>query len=168
VSSRLCVAPITITAAREWVARHHRHNQPPQGALFAVAVVDAEGQTRGVALVGRPVARALQDGRTAEVTRVCTDGTPNACSMLYGACKRAAFALGYTRLFTYTLQEEPGSSLRASGWTADAYLRARPTWSCPSRPRTQIDAERPPGPKVRWVLYSPKRAKAAKGGEGEK
>src|ERR1035441_8056475 len=71
----------------------------------------------GVAIVGRPVARRLDDGETLEVTRLCTDGTPNACSFLYGACRRAAFALGYGRIGTYTLQDEGGASLRAAGWT---------------------------------------------------
>jgi hypothetical protein len=109
----------------------------------------------GVAIAGRPVARKLQDGATVEVTRTCTDGTKNANSMLYGAITRAAFALGYRRVITYTLASEPGSSLRAVGFRVDAELPARVGWDVPSRPRYETDLfgnERTPvGPKVRWV-----------------
>lgn len=147
--------PITIGDARIFVGRHHRHNRAPLGGLFAVSVQDDEGSTVGVAIVGRPVARGLCDGVTCEVTRVCTDGMANACSILYGAAARAARALGYRRLITYTLATEPGTSLRASGWTKDADVPARPTWSCPSRPCFQVDMfgnqTRPPGAKMRWV-----------------
>jgi hypothetical protein len=85
------LTPITLREARAYVAEHHRHHQPPQGGIFAVAVSDGE-KVRGVAIVGRPVARMASDGWTAEVTRVCTDGARNACSMLYrAAARRAAF-----------------------------------------------------------------------------
>lgn len=148
------LVPCTITDARRFVAHHHRHNDAPQGGLFAAAV-EKDGELVGVAIAGRPVARLLNDGETVEVLRVCTTGTPNACSMLYGAMARAAKALGYRRLITYTLAEEPGTSLVAAGWQRDAELAARPTWSTPSRPRTQTDLfgaeRRPPGPKVRWL-----------------
>src|SRR5215468_10390775 len=106
-------------------------------------------------ITGRPVARALQDGWTCEVLRVATDGAPNACSLLYGAACRAARALGYRRVVTYTLATEPGSSLRAAGFERDKGVRAEKTWGRPSRPRVQTDlfgeAQRPTGAKVRWV-----------------
>lgn len=147
------IRPITIREAAEFVREVHRHNRPPVGAMFSVAC-EEDGKLIGVAMVGRPVARALQDGRTAEVIRVATDGTDNACSMLYGAALRACKAMGYTRVYTYTLEEEPGASLRASGFVVDAHLKARPTWDTPSRRREQEDEDgvkRPPGAKIRWI-----------------
>jgi hypothetical protein len=112
VSVKLALAPITLREARAYVAANHRHHEAPAGGLFAIGVTDGE-RVRGIAIVGRPVARMLQDDFTAEVTRLCTDGARNACSMLYGAAWRAARALGYRRLITYTLPSEGGASLRA-------------------------------------------------------
>lgn len=150
----LALVPVTLTEARRFVGEHHRHNLPPVGHLFSVGVA-VDGLLVGVAIAGRPVARALNDGATIEVTRTCTTGVKNANSMLYGAISRAAAALGYRRIFTYTLAEESGSSLRAVGFRVDAELAARPSWSSPSRLRTQTDLfgdeRRPAGPKVRWV-----------------
>ena len=95
----------------------------------------SEGEAvRGVAIIGRPVARMLQDGWTAEVTRLCTLGDKNACSMLYAASWRAARALGYRRLITYTLQREGGASLRASGWKLVGAAGGG-TWDRKNRPR---------------------------------
>ena len=105
----LVLVPITLTDAIEFVRQNHRHHQPPPSGLFAVACANGEGIS-GVAIVGRPVARMLQDGWTAEVIRLCTDGSRNACSLLYGASWRAARALGYRRLITYTLPEEGGQA----------------------------------------------------------
>jgi hypothetical protein len=97
----------------------------------------------------------LQDGATCEIIRVATDGADNACSMLYGACRAAAKAMGYKRVYTYILDTETGASLRAAGFVKDAELPARPTWSRPSRPRVQTDLfgieQRPAGAKVRWM-----------------
>lgn len=149
----MTIAPCTISAAKDFVARHHRHNKPPVSGLFAVAA-QQDGTVRAVAIVGRPVARALDKGRVCELTRLCSDGTANACSLLYGAAARAAKALGWDKIITYTLASEPGTSLRASGWRREAELPPRPTWSCPSRPRQQTnhlgEQQRPPGAKVRW------------------
>lgn len=149
------VAPCTIADARRFIGQHHRHNLPPNSGLFAARVV-SDGNTVGVVIVGRPVARALDDGATAEVTRCCTDGTPNACSMLYGAAKRAAKALGWERLITYTLATEPGASLRAAGWQRVADLPARAAWARPNQARYQTDLfgneRRPPEPKTRWQV----------------
>lgn len=150
----LAVCPVTLTEARAFVGKHHRHNLPPQGWLFGVGLTDGD-RLRGVAIAGRPVARMLQDGRTIEVTRVCTDGVENGCSMLYGAITRAAKALGYQRAFTYTLQSESGASLKASNWRVDAEIGVQPSWSRESRPRVQVDLfgleRRPPEPKIRWI-----------------
>jgi hypothetical protein len=156
MSATLRVRPVTITEARAFVSKHHRHNLPPgPGAQFCVGIESDSGELVGVAIAGRPVARALCDGETLEVWRTCTVGVENGNSMLYGAICRAAKALGFRRVITYTLQEESGVSLKASGFRPEAHLAARPSWDTPSRPRVQTDlfgeARRPPGPKVRWV-----------------
>lgn len=144
MSLRIC--PITIGEAQHFVDEHHRHHKAPRGALFAVCVGNEDG-IRGVALAGRPVARPLDDGWTVEVTRCCVlEETPNACSMLYGACRRIAIAMGYKRIITYTLQSEPGASLRAAGFRVVADVRGR-SWNAPSRPR--IDRY-PQQDKLRW------------------
>lgn len=130
---RLRIVPCTIGQARDFVAQHHRHHGAPVSGLFAVGLARGD-DLAGVAIVGRPVARGLQDGATAEVTRLCTLGEQNACSMLLAACRRAALALGYRRLVTYTLASEPGTSLRAAGWQQTAVVKGR-RWGCPSRPR---------------------------------
>lgn len=122
------VRPITLRAACAFVATHHRHNKPPRGHKFSVAVHD-NGRLVGVACAGRPVARAFDDGLTLEVNRTCTDGTGNANSMLYGAVWRAARAMGYRRLVTYTQADETGASLRAAGWRRVKELAPRPGWA---------------------------------------
>ena len=99
-------------------------------------MADGQGQVRGVAIAGRPVARHLDDGSHLEVLRVCTDGTPNACSMLYAAVRRTATAMGYRpeQVITYTLESESGVSLRAAGWQSDVSTRGG-GWDRPSRSR---------------------------------
>jgi len=131
----LRIVPVELRDARAFVAAHHRHHEPPVGHKFSVGV--AEGDVLvGVAIVGRPVSRVLQsEGRTLEVIRTATDGTPNANSMLYGAARRVAFALGYDRLITYTQDSESGASLRAAGFRVVARRAARAGWSTASRPR---------------------------------
>ncbi len=104
---RFDVVPLPLDEANAFVAQHHRHHGRVVGHRFSVGVAEA-GQIRGVAIVGRPVARGLDDGLTLEVTRVATDGAKDACSALYGACRRATFALGYRKLVTYTLASEGG------------------------------------------------------------
>lgn len=143
---RLHIVPITQREAFAYVERNHRHHQPPRGSIIQVAASDADGVVRGVAVVGRPVARMLQDGWTCEVIRVATDGVPNACSMLYGACWRAARALGYRKLVTYTLPEEGGASLRGAGFKllGDA---GGGSWSRKDRPRVDLH---PMQVKLRW------------------
>lgn len=147
---RLTLVPISVTDARLWIDRTHRHHPAPLSALFAVAVAEGD-EVKGVATVGRPVARGNQDGWTAEVTRVAVvEGVPNACSMLYGACWRAARAIGYRRLITYTLSTEPGTSLKAAGWKVIGEVKGR-SWDTPSRPR--IDKS-PLLDKVKWLAAS--------------
>ena len=141
------VVPCTFQEAAAFIRAHHRHHRPSLSVKFCLAVADADVVV-GVAMVGRPVARGLDDGWTVEVTRTCTDGARNANSMLYGAAWRAAKALGYRRLVTYTRLEESGASLRAAGFRVVAEVRAR-GWSCPSRPR--VDTA-PLQDKLRWEL----------------
>jgi hypothetical protein len=131
----LHLVPLRSRDAKAFVAMWHRHHAPPVGMVFAVGAADEHGVLRGVAIAGRPVARLYDNGQTLEVTRVATDGTRNCCSLLYGACRRAAFALGYTRLITYTQAGESGASLRAAGWRVIAERPAHPGWDRPNRSR---------------------------------
>lgn len=146
---RLIAHPLTLKEARAYVARHHRNHDAPQGGLFAIGCAE-QGQEEpcGVVIIGRPVARMLDDGWTAEVTRLCTDGSRNACSLLYRAAWRAARAMGYRRLLTYTLPEEGGSSLRAAGFTLIGEAGGG-NWSRDSRPRVNLHPEQT---KLRWEL----------------
>ena len=129
----LRITPVNLDEANAFVALHHRHHAPVPGAKFCIAASDGD-VIRGVAIVGRPVARMSDNGLTLEVNRCCTDGARNACSLLYGAAWRAAKALGYTRLITYTLPVEGGASLRAVGWKLLGE-RGGGNWNVPSRPR---------------------------------
>lgn len=143
----LTLCPITLTDAAAFVAQRHRHHKPPQGGLFAVACASGE-EVVGVAIVGRPVARMLDDGWTAEVTRLATDGSRNACSILYAAAWRACRALGYRKLVTYILDTEPGTSLKAAGWKCIGEAGGG-SWSKPSRPRVD---KHPTQGKLRWEV----------------
>lgn len=145
---KLQIVPCSVQDAREFVRQYHRHHPPPLSGLFAVAVAAETENICGVAIVGRPVARGNQDGWTAEVTRVATNGHHNACSALYGACWRAARALGYRKLITYTLATEPGISLRAAGWRVVGEVKGR-SWHCASRPRVD---KHPTQDKLRWEV----------------
>lgn len=133
----LHIRPITLRAACAFIAEHHRHNKPPRGHKFSIAVHDGPALI-GVITAGRPVSRAFDTGLTLEVNRSCTlDGRPKlanghadgAASMLYGAVWRAARAMGYTRCITYTQGDEDGASLRAAGWRKVKDLPARGSWA---------------------------------------
>jgi hypothetical protein len=142
----LDLVPCTISDALAFVRQHHRHHRPSPSGLWAVACADGD-EIVGVALAGRPVARMLQDGWTAEVIRVCVlPGHRNACSMLYGACWRAARALGWRKLITYTLPEEGGTSLRAAGWKCIGEAGGG-SWSRKQRPRVD---KHPTQVKLKW------------------
>ena len=131
----LRVVPVKFRDACAFVEAWHRHNKPPRGMVFCLGAADDTDTLVAVAIAGRPVSRHLQDGLTLEVTRTATDGTRNANSLLYGAAWRAAKALGYHRLVTYTQAEETGSSLRAAGWRVIGERTATKGWDRPSRPR---------------------------------
>ena len=151
----LNIRPIILREANAYVGQHHRHNLPTNGHKWSLACYD-DDRLCGVAIAGQPIARRLDDGLTIEVRRVCTDGTYNACSKLYGACARVAKAMGYRRIITYTLQSEPGTSLTASGWK-NCGEAGGGSWSSPSRPREQyqetlfgVERKYPDERKVRW------------------
>ena len=136
--SRLSAVPLKLAEANDFVRRHHRHNQPVVGARFSIGAV-ADGDLVGVAIVGRLVARMLDDRVTAEVTRACIldDAPKGANSFLYAACWRAWRAMGGRRLVTYTLASESGASLRGAGWrvVAECKPKSQP-WKGPDRDRT--------------------------------
>lgn len=137
----MIIRPISLKVAQDYVRQHHRHNRPPVGHKFSVGLYVDGCRLVGVAVAGRPIARALDNGLTLEVTRVCTDGTKNASSKLYSAITRAAKAMGYIKCITYTQLKEGGVSLRASGWRAVAVLPQRKGWDTVSRHRENIEKE---------------------------
>ncbi|WP_433357782.1 XF1762 family protein (plasmid) [Microtetraspora malaysiensis] len=158
----LRIVPVHFNEAKAFVTMWHRHLRPPVGGKFCIGVADDLDVLRGVAIVGLPVARRFNDKRTLEVTRVATDGTPNAPSKLYARAWEIAAAMGYDRLITYTHTlvygpacaqpcehwscrairvSESGASLRGAGWVVVARRPPRPGWNRPSRPRTETGAE---------------------------
>jgi len=147
----LTLQPMTQKEAKAYIRRHHRHHRPPAGDLFRVAANDG-GRLVGVIVAGRPVNRVLDDGLTFEVVRCCTDGTPNACSLLYGAVWRAGKALGYRRGITYTLPAEGGASLRAAGWVKVADVTGRPWKRYDGEATKERANDHPLGDKWRWQI----------------
>jgi len=147
IRSTLNLQPLTFAEAKAFIEKHHSHHKPPQGHKFSIGVNDGK-EVVGVIVVGRPVARWFDNGWTAEVTRCCTDGTKNVASMLYSAAWRAARAMGYKRLVTYTLKEEAGTSLLAAGWRVVGETRGG-SWSCKKRPRVN---KHPLGQKLLWEV----------------
>ena len=133
----LTVKPISLAKANEFIINNHRHHDKVQGHKFSLSVYDGE-KLVGVACVGRPVGRFLDNGETLEVTRLCTDGTYNACSILYARCARVAKEMGYKKIITYILDTENGISLKASGWHQEADNVGGVSWDCPSRPRETV------------------------------
>jgi hypothetical protein len=145
---KLQVTPISFKEANEFVKNYHRHHKPVPGSKFCLAV-SLGTEVVGVAIVGRPVARLLDDGWTLEGKRCCTNGTKNACSKLYANAWQAAKALGYTKLITYTLASEGGASLRGAGWRClgEATTKVGQGWNVKSRPR--VDTH-PLQQKLKW------------------
>lgn len=141
----LTLIPVNLDVANDFVRRLHRHSKPTVSHKISVGVRALDALC-GVAIAGRPVSRELDDGWTIEIYRVCTDGTRNACSKLYSACCLSARGQGYRLAITYTLESEPGTSLRASGFKPVAAVKDR-QWDCPARPREERDLI---GGKVRW------------------
>ena len=150
----LNLRPIKFPEACDFIKRFHRHHKPPQGWLFGIGC-ELDGLLVAVAMVGRPVARHRDDGLTAEVTRLCTDGTPNAASKLYSACWRASREMGYSRIGTYILESERGTSLKAAGWRIMHKTPGR-SWSVPSRQRSD---SHPLGPKTLFEMANPAKGR---------
>jgi len=144
------IVPISLRQAAEFTTSHHRHNVGAKGHKFSIGLQDSGGVLVGVATVGRPIARHVDDGQTAEVTRVCVlEGNRNANSMLYGAACRACKAMGYKSVVTYTLKTESGSSLKASGFVQDGEVKLNKTgWNMPNRKRKVQEVSLIP--KIRW------------------
>ena len=164
----MTIVPLTRDAANALILRWHRHHKPVLGYRFAIGV-EVAGQLVGAAIAGRPVARACDPARVLEVTRLVTDGTPHACSKLYGAAARIGREMGFTEIQTYTLTSEPGTSLRAAGWT-DAGLSDRSSrrpWRRTDRRQLRLDTlddplagrrDQPVGRKRRWTKQLTKGA----------
>ena len=145
------IVPCTAERAREYVATLHRHHTPDTTRTrWALAAADSDGDVRGIALVGYPVARFQDDGWTLEVQRVATDGCDNACSALYGAAARMAKALGFHRVITYIREDEPGITLRAAGWIRESDVAAG-SWSRPNIGRVRTDKTELVG-RTRWGI----------------
>lgn len=142
------IIPITLKQANEYVTAYHRHHGAVVGCKFSIGLQDNGDKLIGVAICGRPVSRHLDDGKTLEINRLCTDGTMNACSMLYGACVRIAKEMGYDKVITYILESENGASLKASNFTCEGEAGGK-MWTG-SRKR---DNGVPQELKTRWVKY---------------
>lgn len=148
---KLDVCMITQKEAFDFVTAIHRHHEKPQGWKWGIGLQDQAGKLRGVIVVGRPVARGNDDGKTLEVTRLCTDGVRNGCSKLYAAAWQAARAMGCKRMITYILASEHGVTLRAAGWK-EVHKTRGGSWDSPSRPR---EDKHPTGPKTLWSVEVP-------------
>lgn len=152
-ATRLAVVPLTLPKANRYVGQWHRHHAPiPAGFVWwSVGCITEGGEVVGVAISGRPTNRNNDDGQTVEVLRVATNGHPNACSLLYGACVRAARAIGAWQVITYTLEEESGASLRGAGWERQkdgihsSWMRGTSRRKAVERPHMEI-------PKTRWAV----------------
>ena len=145
----LTLRPISLRQANAFVAKYHRHHKPARGCLFCLSAC-VDDQTVGVAIISRPVSRHLTDGVTCEIVRLCTTGERNVCSFLLGRARRAAQAIGYAKIITYTLPEEGGASLRAAGY-AEVGRTKGGAWARADRPRA--DAH-PICAKIRWEACS--------------
>lgn len=146
----LHVVPVELAEANAFIALHHRHHQPVIGHRFSIGCIDDAGELHGVCVIGRPVARLAGKPRDVlEVTRVATDGTRNACSILYAAAARAGKALGFKRIQTYTLPVEGGASLRATGWKSEGDAGGGQWKHTDGKPRR---TDQPIDVKTRWAL----------------
>lgn len=144
----LRLRPLTLKQANEHVTTLHRHHKPARGHRFSIGCFEGD-RLVGACIVGRPVARGCDPYLTAEVVRLVTDGTKNACSILYAAAARAAEAMGFDKIQTYILDTEPGTSLRASGWAFEEMTATKSRkWKHTKGPRRD---DQPDNPKQRWA-----------------
>lgn len=136
----MIAVPIELKDAQNYINTYHRHHQAAHRDKFRVAAMK-DGKIVGVVQVGRPVSRVLDDGKTLEVLRLCTDGEKDVCSFLYSRAARIAKEMGYEKIITYILESERGTSLKASGWEKEADGVGGSTWNVPSRPREVIASQ---------------------------
>lgn len=136
----MIAVPMELREAQNYINTYHRHHQAAYRDKFRIAAMKDE-KIVGVVQVGRPVSRRLDDGKTLEVLRLCTNGEKDVCSFLYSRAARIAKEMGYVKIITYTLESEPGISLRASGWTLEADGVGGASWDVPSRPREVISSQ---------------------------
>ena len=151
--SKLKAVPLTLAQANHYVGLLHRHHKPCTGHRFSIGCMNEQFKIVGVCIAGRPVSSSTNQEWVLEVSRIATDGTPNACSFLYGAAARAAKALGYVSIQTFILESEPGTSLRASGWRNVSKTRARGA-NFHVRPHKKDNSKRivdTLGVKTKWV-----------------
>lgn len=141
------IKPITFKDACAFIAQYHRHHKPTVGHKFSLGLYN-DSNLVGVAVCGRPVSRHYDDGLTCEINRLCTDGTYNACSMLYGACCRVAKEMGYHKIITYILESESGTSLKASNFVCEGEAGGT-HWTGARNKGQDIPAEK----KTRWVKW---------------
>jgi hypothetical protein len=138
--------PLTLAQANSLVSSLHRHHKPVRGHRYSIGA-EKDGKMVGAVIIGRPVARMVSQYEVAEVTRLVTDGTKNACSFLYSRAAQAAQAMGFKKIQTYILEDEPGTSLRAAGWVCEGVTTGGDGWT--SRPNRRTD--QPICPKTRWA-----------------
>lgn len=144
---RLSIVPLELRELNELVVKWHRHHKKVQGHRFSIGVVNELGELVGGCSVGRPVARMTNSKEVLEVTRLVTNGTPNACSALYSAACRVGREMGYKRIQTFILDVESGTSLRGAGWQKDDWNSGGGSWTRKDRQRRE---DQPQSPKGRW------------------
>ena len=152
MQSQLTIVPVELSEANQFVETHHRHHYPVVGHRFSIGVIDEDNRLRGVAIIGRPVARLIDHRRVLEVTRLATDGCPNACSALYAAAARAGKAMGYERIQTYILDSETGITLKAAGWYCEASVPGQ-RWDKHSGDDIHRRTDQDMGKKKRWSRW---------------
>lgn len=136
----MVAVPIELKDAQNYINKFHRHHQAAHRDKFRIAAME-DGEIIGVVQVGRPVSRVLDDGHTLEVLRLCTTGEKNVCSFLYSRAARIAKEMGYTKIITYILESETGTSLKASGWKLEVDGVGGSDWNVPSRPREVVASQ---------------------------
>ena len=148
MKTHLSIVPLSLKQANELVRMLHRHHKPVVGHRFSIGCEDEQG-LHGAAICGRPVARGCDPYRTLEVTRLVTDGTKNACSILYAACARVAREMGFVKIQTYILESENGGSLIGSGWLYET-TTVGGNWNHSKAYAGKRRTDQPMTPKERW------------------
>ena len=146
---RFYVVPLTLNQANSLVSDLHRHHKPTQGHRFSIGAIDCFGELVGAAIIGRPVSRNVDPYNVCEVTRLVTDGTEHACSFLYGAAARIAKEMGFSKIQTYILESELGTSLKAAGWVYESNT-AGGNWNASYANKGTRREDQPMTPKQRW------------------